>query len=231
MKTKKCCHCNEFLLIDMFYFCKTNKDKLYNKCKNCLLIFQRIYRKTKSGKEKDRKYKKSEKGRAVEKRIKQTDSYKQSQLKYSKSEKGRTTALKAQKKYISKKENKDKRRKYHSEYCKKRYHNDSLFKLSVTMRNSLHRILKNKTIYKNNKTFVYLGCSLSELKIHIEKQFKENMTWFNHGKWHIDHILPLDIAKTEEDLKKLFHYTNLQPLWASENCSKGSKIEKKKTEK
>jgi hypothetical protein len=50
------------------------------------------------------------------------------------------------------------------------------------------------------------------------------MTWENQGKWHIDHIIPLSSAKTEKEMYKLCHYTNLQPLWAFDNLSKGSKI-------
>jgi hypothetical protein len=50
------------------------------------------------------------------------------------------------------------------------------------------------------------------------------MNWSNRNLWHIDHIIPLASAKTEEEMIKLCHYTNLQPLWAIENMSKGSKI-------
>ena len=77
---------------------------------------------------------------------------------------------------------------------------------------------------KKNKTILYIGCSLEELKLHLEKQFKPGMTWENHGEWHIDHIIPLASAKTEEDLYKLNHYTNLQPLWAIDNLKKSNKI-------
>ena len=49
------------------------------------------------------------------------------------------------------------------------------------------------------------------------------MSWENHGEWHIDHKKPLASAKTEEELKKLCHYTNLQPLWALDNIRKGAK--------
>jgi hypothetical protein len=61
---------------------------------------------------------------------------------------------------------------------------------------------------------------------HLQKQFKEGMTKENHGLWHIDHIRPIssfDLTKPEQQIK-CFHYTNLQPLWAKENLSKGSKI-------
>lgn len=50
------------------------------------------------------------------------------------------------------------------------------------------------------------------------------MTWENRGEWHIDHIIPLASASTEEELLALCHYTNLQPLWAFDNLSKGAKI-------
>ena len=54
------------------------------------------------------------------------------------------------------------------------------------------------------------------------------MTWNNHGiyTWHIDHIKPCDSfdLSNEEDQKKCFHYTNMQPLWALENLSKSNKI-------
>jgi hypothetical protein len=63
----------------------------------------------------------------------------------------------------------------------------------------------------------------------LQSKFKEVITWENHGKYagHIDHIIPcasFDLTDPEQQ-KKCFHYTNLQPLWAHENLSKGAKIE------
>lgn len=74
-----------------------------------------------------------------------------------------------------------------------------------------------------------LGCSWEQLRDYIENQFVDGMTWENRNLWHIDHIVPLSSAKTIEELEKLCHYTNLQPLWALDNMSKGAKLVLDKT--
>ena len=93
----------------------------------------------------------------------------------------------------------------------------------------LTKLLKRKGIAKKNSILKYIGCTKGQLVAHIEKQFKPGMNWENYGYhgWHIDHIRPcasFDLTK-EEDLKRCFHYTNLQPLWAEENLRKGAKWE------
>lgn len=139
------------------------------------------------------------------------------------------------KKYILK--NKEKIKNRRKEYYKKnrleinrkqreRRKKDPVHRLHRSIRGRLttfmFRIGKEKQCTFND----YIGCSLLELKKHIEKQFKDGMTWENHGLhgWHIDHIIPLSLAKDEPEIYKLCHYTNLQPLWAKENLSKGNKI-------
>jgi hypothetical protein len=84
--------------------------------------------------------------------------------------------------------------------------------------------VKKLDIIKRNKTFDIVGCTPQELKEHLESQFKDGMSWENRNEWHIDHIIPLCSATTEDELYKLCHYTNLQPLWATENIKKGGKI-------
>lgn len=83
--------------------------------------------------------------------------------------------------------------------------------------------LRKKGISKDNPTFKMLGYSCDELILHIEKQFLKGMNWENIGDWHIDHIIPLDTAETIEDIILLNHFTNLRPLWAKENLSKGKR--------
>ena len=79
---------------------------------------------------------------------------------------------------------------------------------------------------KKSKVYKIIGCSYDDFKKHIESQFKEGMTWENHNRygWHLDHIIPCASAKTEEELIKLNHYTNYQPLWAKDNMTKGTKL-------
>jgi len=99
-------------------------------------------------------------------------------------------------------------------------------KMSNNVRRRLSQYLKLNNISIKNKTFEIIGCTPEFLKEHLERQFQDNMCWGNYGYcgWHIDHIIPLSSAKTEEDFYKLSHYTNLQPLWAKDNLSKGNKI-------
>ena len=92
----------------------------------------------------------------------------------------------------------------------------------------LTKLLKRKGIAKKNSILKYIGCTKGQLVAHIEKQFKPGMNWENYGYygWHIDHIRPCaSFDLKEEDLKRCFHYTNLQPLWAEENLRKGAKWE------
>ena len=114
-------------------------------------------------------------------------------------------------------------RKKHNEYVRGRKINDSMYRLSFILRNRIRNFLKLKTITKKHKTFDIVGCSPIYFKEYLEKQFTSGMSWENQGKWHIDHIIPLSSAKTEEEIYKLCHYTNLQPLWAEDNLRKSNK--------
>jgi hypothetical protein len=113
-----------------------------------------------------------------------------------------------------------------NERIKKQYDEDENFRLRTNMKNRLKLFLKSKKITKKNTTFEIIGCNPEELKEHLEKQFKNGMSWENYGYygWHIDHKIPLSSAKTEEDVYRLSHYTNLQPLWSEENYKKGNKL-------
>jgi hypothetical protein len=129
-----------------------------------------------------------------------------------------------QKKYYQK--NIDSIRVRNKKYETNRLKNDPEFRLIKNIRRRVLLFLQSNNITKNNKTFEIVGCTPQQLKEHIKSQFKDDMSWENYGYygWHIDHIIPLSSAKNEDELYKLCHYTNLQPLWASDNLSKGDKI-------
>ncbi len=127
--------------------------------------------------------------------------------------------------------NPEKRQEYRKNYKsrkheqrKERRNSDVIFNLLNRVRCRIWKYLTINNITKKNRTLDIVGCTPQELKEHLEKQFSEGMTWENRVEWHIDHIIPLSSAKKEEELYKLCHYTNLQPLWAVENMKKGNKI-------
>lgn len=120
--------------------------------------------------------------------------------------------------------NKEKIKEQHRLYQKNKRQNNLLYKLKSNLSCRMHHGLKAKNYIKSQRTLEILGCDLETIKSHLEKQFTKGMNWNNQGEWHIDHIIPCASAKTEEELIKLFHYTNLQPLWAEDNRNKSDKI-------
>jgi len=86
----------------------------------------------------------------------------------------------------------------------------------------MRNALKDGGFKKAKATYEILGADYATAAAHLESQFKDGMSWANRSEWHIDHIIPLASAKNEEELLKLCHYTNLQPLWAMDNLKKGA---------
>jgi len=115
---------------------------------------------------------------------------------------------------------KENRRNY--EFQKRKSCN--IFRIKSNLRRRIGSFFKGKGKSKSTETL--LGCSYKEFVIYLEHKFTDGMNWQNYGLhgWHIDHIIPLSSARNENDLEKLSHYTNLQPLWAKDNLSKGDKI-------
>ena len=90
------------------------------------------------------------------------------------------------------------------------------------------KALLSSIIYYNKKSKQILGYSIDEFKSHIENLFEPGMCWENHGKWHIDHIIPISRFKyksiNDKAFKKCWALKNLRPLWAVENMKKGARI-------
>jgi hypothetical protein len=111
-----------------------------------------------------------------------------------------------------------------NEYQRERKKTNPLFKMKCNLRKRTWEAFKNKGYSKTSKTQEMLGVDWEVAKAHIERQFTKGMNWNNYGEWHIDHIIPLASANNKEELMKLCHYSNLQPLWAEDNLSKSDKI-------
>ena len=181
--------------------CKSCCYKLYKEySKNLIETDEEILNK----REKKRKYREENKDKLKES---QKKCYIQNKEKYKE----------VRKKYLI--NNKDKI----NEYKRNRRKNDPKYALYCSINSCINQSLKRNKYKKNSKSVEVLGCDMHFFKNYIEERFEEWMNWGNKGLyngelnygWDLDHIIPLDTAKTLEDILKLNHYTNLQPL-----CSK-----------
>ena len=115
-------------------------------------------------------------------------------------------------------------REHLREKQRERYRTDVEYRLRQNIRSRI-----KDTIKKNKSVPEYIGCSIEELKAYLESKFQPGMTWDNYGRggWHIDHIRPLSSFNLSdpEQLRLAYHYTNLQPLWAKDNLTKGARYE------
>ena len=99
------------------------------------------------------------------------------------------------------------------------------YRLTCNLRARLNRAVRGH--YKGGSAVDDLGCSIELFKLHIASLFGDGMTWDNYGKWHLDHVKPLclfNLSLRDECLKAL-HFTNYQPLWATENWSKNRRYD------
>jgi len=113
---------------------------------------------------------------------------------------------------------------YQKKYIKKKRASCELYRLIGNMRCRVRAAFVSLGVKKTGRTMDHIGCTAKFLKSYLESLFQPGMTWERKSEIHIDHKIPLASAKTKEDLLKLFHYTNLQPLWAEENRSKNNRI-------
>jgi hypothetical protein len=203
---KKCYKCKEEKQLSEFYNNKNKKDGKSCECKLCKGDLDREY--NLKNKKQIKVYTHDEKILAIKKAKK----------KYREANKEKLRIKNKEYRLL----NKEKRNKRISEKRK----TDSMFKLKGTLRHRIGEAFKKSKWNKNKGSKILLGADFDVVKLHIENQFDTRMSWDNHGPktWHIDHIIPLASAETEEDLYKLCHYTNLQPLWWSDNLQKSAKV-------
>jgi len=119
-------------------------------------------------------------------------------------------------------------RAYSRAYQVTRRQSDPQYRLRCALAGRVLTAIRKQYGKKAAKTMTLVGCSVQELMQHLEAQFLPGMTWDNHSLegWHIDHIRPcasFDLTDPAQQ-RECFHWSNLQPLWAFDNISKGAKL-------
>jgi len=150
------------------------------------------------------------------------DRCKKNNIKYQLTDKAKESNKRKCKKY--RELNKDKVNRAKNLWKANKVSTDINYKIRDLLRGRLRHAIKNKQ--KNGSAVKLLGCSIPEFIKYFETLFHPGMSWDNQGDWHIDHKIPLvsfDLQDPEQ-LAKACHYTNLQPLWALDNISKGCRI-------
>lgn len=202
---KTCSKCKQFKTLDLFSKDRSRKDGFNCTCKECC-------KGKVSNKEYNRIYYSKHK-------IKQTENAK----KWQEENKEKV------KDYFNNPIIKERRNKYRRNWDKKKYQNP-IDKLYLIIGGHIRKNIKDLNVNKNKSTLKIVGLnSWEDFKNYIESLFIEGMTWDNYGigknneTWHIDHITPISSATTEEEVYKLNHYTNLRPMWCSDNIKKSNK--------
>lgn len=220
MITKVCIKCGEEKEISFFSERKDSKDGYRNICKECRNIDNLKYRIENIDKKKEY---------LIIWRHINRDKINESKRKWIKN--NPEQHRKNNKKYYI--ENKDKVLKRTNKNKNDRMKIDLLFKLRQQMRSNINKSMKRNSLTKKLSTVDILGCSFNDFKLYLEQRFEPWMNWENYGKyngelnygWDIDHVIPQSTGYTEDNIYKLNHYTNLQPL-----CSKTNRDIKKNKE-
>jgi hypothetical protein len=119
----------------------------------------------------------------------------------------------------------ERKREVYNRYLRNRRRDDPAFRMLWNLRNRLGNALRSAKAKKLGGTLQWLGCSGQQLVAYIEQRFEQGMSWDNYGEWELDHVRAcknFDLTKLEGQ-RQCFHFSNLQPLWRTENCSKDSR--------
>lgn len=234
---KKCIDCLNVLPVDKFNKRNPKTGTLKSKCKECEYKDQKIW--VKNNKDKVREIRKrhnkklsEERKRIKEIKIKKREMEKETiklqklelkrlrDVKRLESERLRYEEKLRKKEYINSEEYKKERGRLKD---KKKMENP-LYRFRKKITNNIRNSIVRQGYSKKSSVRQILGDEWEVVYEYFNNLFLEGMSWENHGEWHIDHIIPISTAKNEEDIIKLSHYTNLQPLWAEDNLLKSDKI-------
>lgn len=221
---KYCSVCKKFYPANKKYFHENNRNKngLYSKCKECQNKISRdLDNKIRNSSNIDdykNKYKECTK---CGNKYPATKDYFVKQI-------GRKYNLSSHCKNCRKNNAKIYRKKpEYNEGIRYKLKNDKNFAIKMRLSSRIRTAVKNQYSEKAFSTIELLGCTIEQFTTYFKSKFKPDMTWeaFMNGEIHIDHIKPcalFDLTQ-ESEQQKCFHYTNLQPLWAKDNLSKGAK--------
>jgi hypothetical protein len=206
-RSKYCTGCREVKKISSFYKNKTNKDGYDARCEDCRRDIL-----TKKRKEQRIEYEK------IEKTLKRGDVSPEGLIFW-----GYDLLAKNFEHWVDKDRFKEKINTVNKSRSI-RYQEDQLYKLRKDLSRNLNKSLRKLNGSKNGQSQCdIMGISIVEFKKYLSDSFLEGMSWENRSEWHIDHILPVSAAKTQEEMKMLWHYTNMRPMWAVDNMVKGGK--------
>lgn len=235
MEVKQCSKCKEVKSVTEFVKDKRAKSGLASHCKTCAKKYReenKEYLKQwhEENKEKRKEYKKQYYEENKEKINQQSKQYREENKDKKKEYLKQWRKENKEKIKEYDKQYREKNKEYYKNYGKKWKKNkrktDPIFKFKHNVRilisGSFKRCKNNYT--KKLSSEQILGCDIDFFRKYIESKFTKGMTFDNHGEWHLDHIIPLATAETEDDVIRLNHYTNFQPLWAEDNISKGGRI-------
>lgn len=226
---KVCSKCKKELSYDNFHKNKNSKDGLNCWCKDCVKKIYADNRDERLKYQKDYKNANEERFKEQQKRYKTKVKEQNKEKNYQKykmyEKRNKEKLTKHRQEYFQK--NKDKILDYNRKYIKQRRNTDELFLFKHKVRILIYSSFKRKNLNKKNHTTDILGCDFEELKNHLYKTFFDNYGYeYNSQETvHIDHIIPLATANTEEEVIKLCHYKNLQLLKASDNLKKSAKTQ------
>ena len=206
--TKRCTKCQGEFEINNFHSkgFRNGKQRFTSRCKECMAEYNREMYSKHQTKILESKKEYSKKNREMLKQ--KSKKWYQENREYS-----------LEQRKIYQELNKDAIKDRMREYTINKYHSDPNLKIKM----NLSRRMRSFFSKNGSRTIDFIGCSIDDLKLHLEKQFTDGMSWENYGDWHVDHIRPccsFDLTDPEQQ-RECFNYTNLQPLWARDNLAKG----------
>ena len=208
---KKCSKCGEVKSLEEFYNNRTTKDNKSTYCKICLGP-------SKEQKEKRRKHRQENKELFRQKEREYNQKNKHVRQKH-RQENKESIAKYAKEHYQNNKKN---HRILADKWYKENIKTNPLYKLKVSIRSNIRTSLKNYGYSKNTKTFNILKCEFNFF-IEFLNGIASNGYTFGIGNLHLDHVIPISLAQTEDEILLLCHYSNYQLLTAEENMAKSNR--------